>query len=232
MKAITKTPIINQVVDTIKESIISGEFNLGSKLPSELSLCETLSVSRSTIREAFKVLQTLGYVELKPGRGAFVSDVHPHDINAVRLWFKESAPRVEDFTEIREAIEPLAIKKAIEHCDDADLPVLENLNKAFKRAARKQDVAEMAKLDESFHGKIFSMTNNSILMKFNDIIAAEYKKYRLMAFEVPGNGLSALGCHTKIVEAIKRRDVADGLVQMANHLKLVITDMEKIIADG
>ncbi|PKL11739.1 MAG: FadR family transcriptional regulator, partial [Spirochaetae bacterium HGW-Spirochaetae-8] len=70
MIPVQKVPITDQVVDKIKTSIIEGTFEESRKLPSEQSLCESLNVSRSTLREAFRVLQTKGFVELKPGRGA------------------------------------------------------------------------------------------------------------------------------------------------------------------
>jgi len=79
MKALQKRSKIEQVVDSIKSSIAGGDFKVGAKLPSEDSISNTLRVSRSTVREAFKVLQEKGYLELRPGRGAFAMNTRSKD---------------------------------------------------------------------------------------------------------------------------------------------------------
>jgi GntR family transcriptional repressor for pyruvate dehydrogenase complex len=229
MKAVKKMPVIDQVVENIRESITGGELSVGAKLPSELSLCSTLAVSRSTIREALRVLQTLGYVELKPGRGAFVRDTDPHDKETVRRWFKESAPKLEDLTEVRGSLELLAVKKAVENCTRAGIKELFTIHASFIRAVEDFNVADMSHYDEAFHKQIFSMSNNALLINLYNIVAVELKKYRLMSFSLKENGISAIKPHQKIAEAIRNRDTADAVSQMGKHLKLVITDMEKII---
>ena len=100
MQPVKKTPIVEQVIDKIRSSIIKGTFEEGSKLPSEQTLCKSLNVSRSTLREAYKVLQTMGYVELKPGRGAFVLSATANATMDVRDWFIVNAPKLTDFIEV------------------------------------------------------------------------------------------------------------------------------------
>jgi GntR family transcriptional repressor for pyruvate dehydrogenase complex len=232
MKAVKKMPVIDQVVENIKESITGGELSIGAKLPSELSLCGTLSVGRSTIREALRVLQTLGYVELKPGRGAFVRDTDPHDKETVRRWFKESAPKLEDVIEVRKSLELLAVKKAVENCTQAGIKELFTIQNSFVRAVDAFNVSDMSQLDEDFHKQIFSMSKNTLLMNLYNIVAVELKKYRVMSFSIKENGLNAIKPHRKIAEAIRNRDTTDAVSQMGKHLKLVISDMEKIINNG
>jgi GntR family transcriptional repressor for pyruvate dehydrogenase complex len=232
MKKIIKVPIIDQVVERIKESIISGEFDLGKKLPSESSFCEYLKVSRSTVREAFRVLQTLGYVELKPGRGAFVRDNDPHDIETVRGWFRGSAPELKDFAEVRGVLETLAVRIAIEQCEERDLVALEEVNEEFHKAVGANDVAEIARFDEDFHGHIFSMTHNSLLVNLNKFVASAFRKYRVMAFTIPYNYMRALKIHDRILDAIRKKDVTLGVSEMAEHIRLVILDMDKMTGSG
>jgi len=231
MQAVNKVSIIDQVVDTIKSSITSGEISVGARLPSELSLCDTLSVSRSTIREAFKVLQTMGYVELRRGKGAYVRDNDPHDFNTIRSWFKSIAPKLEDFTEVRGALETLAIRMAIQRCQDDEVKKLEETNFAFIQAVEEHNVSELARLDEQFHSQIVAMTKNSLLVSLNDIVAAEFKKYRVMSFSVKANAESAMVPHLKILEAIKKRDAIEGVKQVTNHLRLVVVDMKAVIGE-
>jgi GntR family transcriptional repressor for pyruvate dehydrogenase complex len=232
MKAVKKMPVIDQVVENIRESITGGELSVGAKLPSELSLCDTLSVSRSTIREALRVLETLGYVELKPGRGAFVRDTDPHDKETIRRWFKESAPKLEDLTEVRGSLELLAARQAVENCTVAGIKRLFAIQASFVRAVEAFNVSDMSRYDEAFHKQIFSMSNNTLLINLYNIVAVELQKYRLMSFSLKENGIGAIKLHQKIAEAIRNRDAADAMSQMGKHLKMVISDMEKIINAG
>lgn len=227
MKAVTKVSIIDQVVSTIKESILNGEFTLGQKLPSELSLCKTLSVSRSTIREACRVLQTLGYVELKPGRGAFICDTDPHDVDVIRYWFSESASQLEDFTDVRKVLEQLAVRMAIEHCTDNDIQALERVNTAFIKAVNEHNISEVAKLDEAYHEQIFLMSRNLLLIKLNRLISIEFKKFRIMTFSLKRNCLNAVDPHAKVLDAIKRRNIPDGITEMSKHMDNVMIDIKK-----
>jgi GntR family transcriptional repressor for pyruvate dehydrogenase complex len=228
MRAITKVPIIDQVVETIKDSISNGEFTIDQKLPAELTLCKTLSVSRSTIREAFRVLQTLGYVELRPGRGAFIRNTDPLDFESVRRWFRENAPRLEDFTEVRKTLEPLAVRMAIERCTEDEVVALEKTHIEFVKAVNAHDIPMIIKLDEEFHRRIFSMAKNSLLINLNTFIAADFKKYRLMSFSMKQNCLRAIDPHEKILNSIKKRDPERGKAEMVRHMDNVFTDIEAI----
>ena len=71
MKEIQRMSITDSVVATIKDMILSGEYKENEKLPAEMSLCQSLKVSRTSVREALRVLQALGFVEMRPGKGAF-----------------------------------------------------------------------------------------------------------------------------------------------------------------
>ena len=69
---ISSKKVYEQVIEQIQESIFNGELKKGDKLPSERELSEQMRVSRTSIREALRVLETLGVVESKQGEGNFV----------------------------------------------------------------------------------------------------------------------------------------------------------------
>jgi GntR family transcriptional repressor for pyruvate dehydrogenase complex len=72
LKPIEKSSVIQHVVDEVRRFIARRRLRNGTRLPSEHELCRRLRVSRPTVREALKVLETLGLIEKIPGRGAFV----------------------------------------------------------------------------------------------------------------------------------------------------------------
>ncbi len=70
------------VVDYIRNLIINEDLTQGEKLPSEREMSEILNVSRNTVREAYQILSSLGYVHIKHGQGVFVSS----DTESIQQW--------------------------------------------------------------------------------------------------------------------------------------------------
>ncbi len=229
MKSVKRVSVTKQVAESIKESIISGQFAVGEKLPTEARLCEILQVSRSSVREAMQALQVEGYVELIPGRGAFVSDNNSHDYDTVRKWFIESVPTLEDYTEVREAIEPLAIRMAIQRGTEEELETLLKIHKDFINAEKEKNISLMAKLDEEFHTQIVLMSHNALLNKINTLLAAELKKYRVMSISVKEHSDNTIREHELICESLKNRDARLATSAMLKHLDMTLTDMNKVI---
>ena len=133
IKAITRVSITDSVVDRIREMIESGAYEVGEKLPTEAKLCKMLSVSRTSVREATRVLQTLGYVTLVPGKGAFVADLKPSD-GGEENWFDVENVQFYDFMEVRMAIETLAVRLSVERATPKQIRALEKIHAAFLEA--------------------------------------------------------------------------------------------------
>ncbi len=229
MRSVKRVSVTKQVAESIKESIINGQFAVGEKLPAETKLCELLNVSRSSIREAMQALQVEGYVELIAGRGAFVRDNQSHDYDTVRKWFIEAAPTLEDYTEVREAIEPLAIRMAIQRGTDHELEELEKIHKEFIEAESANNVTLMASLDEKFHTQIMTMAHNTLLSKINTLLAADLKKYRVMSISAKEHSDNTIMEHKLILESIRTRDQRLATSAMMKHLGMTLADMQKVV---
>ena len=80
--------MVEQMVQNIKHIIEAGEINVGQKMPSEISLMQRYGVGRSTVREALRLLQAQGYVEIRPNAGAYLFSRDPDDRRAMN-WIAE-----------------------------------------------------------------------------------------------------------------------------------------------
>ena len=232
MEIIKRVPVTKQVSDSIKESIINGTYPVGSRLPSEASFCESLQVSRSSVREAIRELQAEGYIELKTGKGAYVCDNQMHDYDTVRNWFIETAPNLEDFSEVREAIETLAVRLAAERRTDSELAALLQIHEKFKTAAAQNNISEMALLDEQFHTAIIGMAHNTLLTKLMFLVNAELKKYRVMAISVKKNSDNTISEHERIYESIRIQEPRVASSAMLEHLAMSMAEMRRIVQSG
>ena len=73
LRKIGKVSVTDLVVEELRRSIKSGNYKVGDKLQTEGEICRQLGVSRSTVREALRILQTTGMIVIHHGRGAFIS---------------------------------------------------------------------------------------------------------------------------------------------------------------
>ncbi len=216
-------------MDSIKESIIEGKYPIGSKLPPEVKLCEILHVSRSTVREAMRTLQSEGFVELVAGKGAFVLNNQADDYNAIRSWFIESAPNLKDSTEVREALETLQVAKAIKRGTTEELEELKAIHQQFIEENKSNNVSALADLDEQFHTQICDMAHNALLSKINVLTTHDLRKYRYMSISVKTNSDNTIREHELIIRAIEERDPHKASAYMLAHLGSSLADINKVL---
>jgi GntR family transcriptional repressor for pyruvate dehydrogenase complex len=226
---IKKISVIDEVIKTIRNLIASGSYAVGDKLPAELNLCEQLGVGRSTIREAFRVLQATGLIELRTGKGAYVKSVEDTTFDTIKKWFIEKESEVSELMQVRMAIEPVAVRLAIQCGTDKQLRQIKEIHEAFKKAVVTKDSIDLAALDESLHSAIIEASNNVLLVKIGRIMADALIAYRTRSFAVTENIVHACDPHESIVNAILRKDEKSAIKAMQKHLEISLQDMKSVV---
>ena len=230
MKPIMRISVTSQIVDSIKESIENGQFPVGKKLPAELELCKLMYVSRSSVREALYQLQAQGYVELQAGKGAFVRSKKPNDTyEAIRQWFISSAPNLEDFIEVRLAIDPLAASLASVKGTEKEIRQLADIHEQFAKANTANDVPRLVSLDEQFHSQILKMSHNVLLKQISELLLKELKQYRTMSITAKKNSDNTVAEHGAVLQAIASRNKEKAQKAMIRHLHKVREDIGAVI---
>lgn len=223
MKPITHVPLVDQVVDSLIDYIKREDVKEGSKLPTEAALCDSLAVGRGTVREAFRVLNSRGYVMIIPGRGAFVASKQP----TLYQWFQVNELELRNVFEVRYAIEPLAASLAAENAKQKDVDALQkNLADAEEFLAAKS-AEKLAANDEEFHSLIASISGNSLIVSINKDIQSYLHEFRLRTFLFENNRNNYYQPHKAIVDAVSAHDTRLGESYMARHLEVVSIDLEK-----
>jgi GntR family transcriptional repressor for pyruvate dehydrogenase complex len=92
-----KKSVVMLVIDRIKLALINGELKPGDFIPSESELTQNLGVGKSSVREATKMLQAMGVLEVKRGQGTIIRKSHDED--ALNLFHGPSMPPVRAFSE-------------------------------------------------------------------------------------------------------------------------------------
>ena len=228
MEPIVRVPTVSQVEERIRELIDSKKYTEGMKLPTENELCQSMNVGRGTVREALRLLQAKGLVEIKPGRGAFVASKQAVDINPV-VWLVQNEKELRDAIEVRNALEPVAARKMAETASEAALRRLKKIHADFLAAVKAGDTIQIAELDELFHGWIVRESGNQLLNEINVHLIQGMHTFRSKTFTVPENVRNAVEPHTRILNAITGRDGNAAEQEMRKHLKMVNEDLSSSI---
>lgn len=229
MAEVSRVPIVQQVVNSMKDYVASDGTEVGQKLPTEKEWCENLSVGRGTVREAFRILEARGLVEIKPGRGAFLVSKKELGQEELAEWFLQNEVELKDYIEVRSAVEPLCARLIARRASDTELEQLERVHQRFIRAVEEEDIAGMAKYDERFHKHIVECSRNKMLIFICKKIDECIRDFRLKTFQVPQNARNAIKAHQDIVDAIKARDEEVAELYAKRHISLINIDMDVII---
>lgn len=230
IKPIKKVAISDLSVEKIKEFLESGEIKIGEKLPTEKDFCEMLGVSRSTVREALRILQATGYVDMRPGLGAFLLRDQAPDPNEELIdWFSEHECEIEDYIQVRMAIEPLAARLAVRKATEEDLYIIDQCRIAYETSLERAESEQLGIHDAAFHRAIIEASHNPLLVKINILIQGSFAEFRKATFQVQRNAINAIAPHRQILSAIQKRDPEEAEQTMIAHLVRVLDDMEFIV---
>ena len=218
MESIKKISVTEQVIEELKKYLLSGNVEKGGKLPPETELSEMLGVGRSTVREALRTLCAMGYVDLKPGRGAFAEITSADDeilslSKNARNWFTVNRKTLGEFSEIRELIEPRAAEKCAVSADETVVRELSSILDRFSAliASGEAESAGLAAIDREFHLCVIKNSGNSLLYLMYSQLGELFRQYSSSSFAArPGTAASTLDEHTEIFRAISRHDPAGG----------------------
>ncbi len=156
MQSFKRQSLTKQLMDVIIANINSGDLPLGKKLPPEAELAEQLQVSRNTLREALKTLDTFGIIESIHGQGTFVSANAKRQIpNIAVLQTLTDSDDLQSLLDARLVIEPGLAKFAAERRTDDDIDAMANSIILFVNSTHR--------LENIFHMKVSQAAQSPIL---------------------------------------------------------------------
>jgi DNA-binding FadR family transcriptional regulator len=234
---ITEVPAIStrrlheQVLNALVERIVSGEFTAGDSLPSEAELCEVYNVSRSSVREALRVLAEKGLIEVRHGLGTRVNPIEQWDfLDALVLNARRRCggmtPIVRDALEAMEIIECEVAALAAARADASDRDHLQASLERMKRSL--DDATAFADAEVAFHRTLLDATRNRILIRMAAPIR-ELLEYAVQTTSAVKGALErALSDHEKLYRAVCSGDSAGARDSMRQNLKTSAEDISKL----
>lgn len=204
-------------VDHLRDLIDSGALAPGSRLPAERVLCDELGISRGSLRQALRVLDSIGYVRIRAGSGTYVRE-HETTGKPLSSWFSEHEQLVEKLFDLRATVEPtLAERLARQHTPRVVGKLEQNVEEMAK-AAEDGDMLRVIATDAEFHRVIAQNAGNDDVAGLLRSVLALVGEERRAALRLPGQIRKAVDEHRAILEAIRRADPAAAREMTLKHL--------------
>ena len=207
-------PTPKQVLDFLRDQIISMELLPGQKI-SENSLSDQFGVSRTPIREAIAALVSLGFVEVRPQRGTFVTKLSMKNIVEARF--------------IREALELAIVSHVAKYRTLTLIRECEAILRLQAKACDSKDALEFHNLDDAFHQKLADFTEFERATQLIQSEKAHMDRVRNLSLqEFSGQYEKILKQHTDILDAIKASDPQQARHLTSIHMSEVQNALKKV----
>lgn len=217
---IKSTRIYEEIVRQVKTMIAEGRLTSGDRLPPERDLAEKFLVSRTSVREALRALESLGLIEIRPGEGTFVREVSVETlIEPLALVMASQREAIAELFEARRLLEPAIARLAAARATPEEIQDMERILDAQAReiAAGRTGLAQ----DAAFHAAIGTAAHNRAITRIANALMDLLAQSREEALNMPGRPTRSHEDHRRIVDAIARRDAEGAGEAMADHVRAV-----------
>ncbi len=220
-----KNKMLSQsVADSILSMItIEKRFSVGDKLPNEIELSEELNVSRTTLREAIRILLAYNILEIRRGKGTYVTAKvleQPQDLEQL------SAVKVnaKDLYEMRLIFEPEAAYLAAVRGTDAEIKRILDYGKRIEDEIRNG--TDRTRDEHSFHKAIAQATHNEFMNKLMPILYQAISKGVVLSTQSEKAMNDTIGDHRMIMEFLEQRNAEGARNAMRIHIMHAIKELD------
>ncbi len=216
--------LYERIVNQIEQHIVSGKLKVGDQLPSEYELAEQFGVSRTAVREAIKALREKRLVEVRPGKGTFITNGAPETIRySLGLIMRFGAANASShLVEVREILEPEIAALAATRITEEGISAMQKAVETMDHALDNVDLFVEADLD--FHLALAEATQNPIIPILMDSIIDLLREQRKRIGLTSGGLERGQFHHKRILEAVIQRDPRAARQAMRKHLLQVRQD--------
>ena len=213
----------HEIVDLLEKAITSGEYTVGSQLPSEKTLAERFGVGRPSIREALFLLQQQGFVDVTSGsRARVTAPTSSFLIGQLTGFVKRisaSAPGQAQMEQARLLFEAGVAWQAAQVATEEDIARLKKALDANVSALG--NTAEFIRTDVAFHYELNVITRNPVFAAVYDILVEWLLDQRTITIHMPDADRLSVRDHTSIYEAVAAHDPMRAFHEMGSHLRLI-----------
>ncbi len=217
MEPISAELLENKVLEKLRSAIQTSKLKPGQRLV-EKEIARQMGVSRVPVRQAIHVLERDGLIVIEPHRGATVVDLSDQDI--------------EEIYGLRTALETYAIALLVEKAQESDINALQDIVDRMIKRATENHRPDQTNLDLKFHETLCLLSGNHRLLEAWLRLSTQLRMilaFKTLVFDdtqfIPRG-------HQRIVEAIRRRDVATAQHVLSEHIAMSAEQLRKGFASS
>lgn len=197
-------PVRSQVIEMLRTAITSGQFSPGQRLV-EKDLCDMMGVSRPSLREALRQVESEGLIVTIPNRGPIVSQLSPRDVASIYA--------------VRGALEALAAELFAASASDEQVAELDIAVTELDAAYKTGDIEKIVVAKRAFYDVMLEGSGNSILPALLRTMNARITQLRRVSLSSPERAITSLREIRAVLRAIKQRDPEAAFKASLHHIK-------------
>ena len=220
LEPIKSARIYEEIIRQIKTRITEGQLKSGDQLPPERDLAEKFRVSRASVREALRALESVGLIEIRAGEGTFIKEISVEAlIEPLALVILTQREAVAELFEARKILEPPIAGMAARRASREEIQEMEHIleEQAKEIAAGKTGVLQ----DAAFHTAIASAAHNRAISRIVSTLMDLLVASREESLLIPGRPQRSHDDHRRILSAIQARNEAGAGEAMLSHVMAV-----------
>lgn len=215
-----RVPLYRQAQEQLKQFIAAHRLRPGDSLPPEGVLAEQLGMSRLSVREATKSLESLGILEARHGEGVFVREFSFDPIlDNLPYSFAAGGTSLQHLFQVRMAMEVGLVSQLLGRVQPADLAELEVLVLEMEACARRGE--PIVEPDRRFHLTLFRPLANPLVLRLIEVFWEAYHRLRRESDVPPSDPRRVHDIHAGIVDALRTGDRIQLLAAMDRHFAMI-----------
>lgn len=210
-------PVYMDIAETLRQRIASNTYPVGSRLPAERELAESLNTSRSSLREALQILTNQKMIQNHPGGSRYVVRSSPIAEGDDQLYVQFEKAAVSDLLEARETLDDVLLSLA---CQRATAEDMTEIGKAYERMKEEKEISPvLLGAGDLFHLAVAKAAHNTVFISVYSANLEIFSKIRAATLQVPGRRKEMIHEHIDIYKAIKERDELAARLAARIHLR-------------
>lgn len=210
-ESLANKSVVDRVVDQLTGAIINGELKPGDKIPTELELAEAFQVGRNSVREAIKVLQAFGVVDIRRSEGTFVSDEFNKRMLDPMLYGLLLQKDSREIHDLRQVFDTGVLHVAISNASETGLASIRQRLQELRAAASEKQIspAKLLAADLAFHDAVVAAAENPLLSSiagYIDRITIPSRVTTVRDIVDSGQLDAFLDLHDRMLDVLESRD--------------------------
>lgn len=227
LKAVKKTRVYEDIVTQLKDLIAQGRLKSGDQLPSERELSDTFKVSRASVREALRALESVGLLESRQGEGTYVARSVESLFQPLAAAIYQQKDELLQTFETRKLIEPQIASLAAQRATPEEVAEFEAILKV-----QADDIGgggSGVEADTRFHLALARATKNRVVLRLIETFVDWLKESRELSLQVEGRPSKSLAGHRQILAAIRSRSPERARKAMLSHLEAIEKNVLRLL---